>query len=118
MFGVIEKVGMDFIINMVCIIFNNKKCDWCINKVNFNYMGVWQGYLLVLYLFIFVGKAFNCIIKEVVGKGEIEGIYHVLFTWQHITTLDYFAICWCHVIHHQGWVMEIVNNLVKLLLRF
>jgi hypothetical protein len=40
-----------------------------------------------------VGKAFNCIIKEFVGKGEIEGIYHVLFTWQHITTLDYFAIC-------------------------
>jgi hypothetical protein len=40
-----------------------------------------------------VGKAFNHIIKEVVGRGEVEGIYHVVLTWQHTTTLDYFAIC-------------------------
>jgi hypothetical protein len=122
MFGVIEKVGMDLIfINMVCIIFNNKKdiykCDWCINKVIFNYTWVQQGYPLVLYLFIFVGKAFNHIIKKVVRRWEIEGIYHVLLTWQHTTTLNYFATCWCYVIHNQRWALEIVNSLIKLLLR-
>jgi hypothetical protein len=41
----------------------------------------------------FCGKGFNHVIKKVVGKGEIEGIYHVLLTWQHTTTLVYFAIC-------------------------
>jgi hypothetical protein len=53
-----------------------------------------------------------------VGRRQTKGIYHVSLTWQHTTTLDYFAISWCHVIHNQGWVMEIVNSLVKLLLKF
>jgi hypothetical protein len=39
-----------------------------------------------------VGKAFNHIIKEVVGRRQTKGIYHVSLTWQHTTTLDYFAI--------------------------
>ncbi len=85
MFGVIEKVGMDLIfINMVCIISITKKISinviGALTKSFSIYMGVWQGYPLVLYIFIFVGKAFNHIIKKVVGRGYIEYIYHVLLS--------------------------------------
>jgi hypothetical protein len=73
---------------------------------------------LVLYLFIFVGKAFNYDIKKVVGRGEIEGIYHVLLTCN--TLQHYIILLYVDVMSskNQGWAMEIVNSLVILLLRF
>jgi hypothetical protein len=72
-FEVIDKVGMDLIfINMVCIIFNNKKTP--INAIGaltkfFQLYGGVTRLSLGAILIHFVGKAFNHMIKKVMGRG-------------------------------------------------